>query len=518
MKVNMPSSGHKKKLLVFLSHAKEDKAKVKKLCMQLREDGFDPWLDEERLLPGHDWGLEIEKAQRISDVILLCFSNRSISKSGYVQREFKQAMEIGKEKPEGVIFVIPVRLDKCDVPFFIQKIQWVDYPAHYERLLLSLKKKITNKPLGRRSKVKRIAYQINTKISRTIEADIVSPIHPISYRQEILAEFFRLIKQGESFYILGGPGFGKKRLFDFVVRRDVISHYLGKSAENTWIVKVNPYLLETIKNVWAFYELLFRSLLLELNTHNDTSSLVTQVIELDAQVISGRDDLLASRFFGLCISRLCHEYDKKIYFLFDEFDESYRNLPRELFSELRAIREENRGKLSFIFSLRHNPEQLRSPIDIWAMYELFSQNVIGVGPYSMDDSFVFLHQLEARYDYTLDVDANKIHIASGGHAGLIVAIYKVFMNDQIANSECSKPSWLAWLSKQQGILAECENLMASLDDDEKHTLLLISRNEINKTSILITRNLALKGLLQMEDNKLIIFSPLLSNYISSLES
>jgi hypothetical protein len=43
-----------------------------------------------------------------------------------------------EEKPEGTIFIIPVRLDDCELPYFIREIQWVDYPADYDRLVTSL--------------------------------------------------------------------------------------------------------------------------------------------------------------------------------------------------------------------------------------------------------------------------------------------------------------------------------------------------------------------------------------------
>src|SRR5215203_3450568 len=82
------STANGKKLLVFLSHASQDKAQVRELCVQLRKDGFDPWLDEERLLPGMNWDIEIEKALRASDALLLCFSELSVSKEGYIQREY----------------------------------------------------------------------------------------------------------------------------------------------------------------------------------------------------------------------------------------------------------------------------------------------------------------------------------------------------------------------------------------------------------------------------------------------
>lgn len=127
-----------KKLLVFISHASEDNAAAKRLTKRLKEDGFDPWLDEERLLPGQGWDLEIEKAMRESGAILLCFSQESVSKESYIQKEYKRAMRIQEEKPEGTIFVIPVRLDECELPFYLREIQWVDYPDGYDRLVAAL--------------------------------------------------------------------------------------------------------------------------------------------------------------------------------------------------------------------------------------------------------------------------------------------------------------------------------------------------------------------------------------------
>lgn len=138
----MRDSRSKRTQLVFLSYASQDKSVVRLLCKRLRDDGFDPWLDEERLLPGQDWSLEIDTALRASDAILLCFSILSVAKEGYIQREYKHAMKIQEEKPEGTIFVVPVRLDNCEMPNFIRELQWVDYPADYDRLLLSLQSKL----------------------------------------------------------------------------------------------------------------------------------------------------------------------------------------------------------------------------------------------------------------------------------------------------------------------------------------------------------------------------------------
>jgi len=115
-----------RKLKVFLCHASEDKPKVRELYKNLSEDGYEVWFDEKSILPGQDWKIEIHKALRNSDIILFCLSKTSTNKEGFVQAEFKEALEIAKEKPEETIFIIPLRLEECPTPSSIEQWQWVN--------------------------------------------------------------------------------------------------------------------------------------------------------------------------------------------------------------------------------------------------------------------------------------------------------------------------------------------------------------------------------------------------------
>lgn len=139
-----------KKLLVFISHASEDTSAAKRLAKKLREDGFEPWLYVENLLPGQKWSYEVEKMMHTSDVVLVCFSTASVMKEGYIQREYKRAAWLQEEKPEGMIFIIPVRLDNCDLPYFVHELQSVDYPDGYDRLVAALSLRA-----GRKAEVKK---------------------------------------------------------------------------------------------------------------------------------------------------------------------------------------------------------------------------------------------------------------------------------------------------------------------------------------------------------------------------
>ncbi len=140
------------KLRVFLCHAKEDKPTVRDLYCQLTaalqggdKGWLDVWLDEMNLLPGQEWNIEIEKAVEQADVVIVCLSTKSVDKAGYVQEELRFVLNIADEKPEGTIFVVPLRLDDCQAPRRIRAWQYVDYfPKSnqawaYQRLIESLK-------------------------------------------------------------------------------------------------------------------------------------------------------------------------------------------------------------------------------------------------------------------------------------------------------------------------------------------------------------------------------------------
>ena len=132
-----------RRLKVFLCHASQDKPAVRELYKRLAaEKWIDPWLDEENLLPGQDFDLEIYKAARDSDSIIICLSKVSVSKEGYVNKEIRRALDAADEKPEGAIYIIPLRLDDCTPSFErLKQLHYADYfmPNAHEKLIKSLR-------------------------------------------------------------------------------------------------------------------------------------------------------------------------------------------------------------------------------------------------------------------------------------------------------------------------------------------------------------------------------------------
>jgi hypothetical protein len=125
---------------IFLCHASEDRPQVEEIYRCLRKEGYQPWMDKTDLLPGQQWQQEIPKVLRTADFILLFLSRNSITKRGYIQREFKLALDTLQEIPEDIIHTIPVRLDDWDIPEQFKFLHWCNLFEEdgYEKLLQAI--------------------------------------------------------------------------------------------------------------------------------------------------------------------------------------------------------------------------------------------------------------------------------------------------------------------------------------------------------------------------------------------
>lgn len=112
---------------VFLAYAAEDAAKVERLYEALAVKGFEPWMDRRKLLPGQNWPRAIERAIRNSDFFVPCFSSLSGEKRGRFHAELRYALDCALNQPLDGVYIVPVRLEECQVPRQIQdQLQYVD--------------------------------------------------------------------------------------------------------------------------------------------------------------------------------------------------------------------------------------------------------------------------------------------------------------------------------------------------------------------------------------------------------
>jgi len=134
-------------LIPFICYSKENTTAVRAFFTRLKqEEWIDPWFDEEDILPGEKWQDAVIKAVRASHAVIVFLSTLALKQQGFFHKELNIALDTANEKPEGTIFIIPVRLENCEVPERLSQYQYVDFFGSteqeqrvYESLLASLK-------------------------------------------------------------------------------------------------------------------------------------------------------------------------------------------------------------------------------------------------------------------------------------------------------------------------------------------------------------------------------------------
>jgi hypothetical protein len=85
---------------VFLCHASDDKPFVRDLASRLGEVGYDVWLDETRLLSGHDWDSEIRVNVRSSSSLSSFLGTQSQKRAMYRKSFGSLLMPLLNSRPD----------------------------------------------------------------------------------------------------------------------------------------------------------------------------------------------------------------------------------------------------------------------------------------------------------------------------------------------------------------------------------------------------------------------------------
>lgn len=103
---------------VFVSYVREDSCAVGHMQEALESAGIQVWRDTANLWPGQNWHERIRHAITSNALVFIaCFSAASLRRvSNYQNEELTLAIEEIRKRPASVPWIIPVRLDDCEIP------------------------------------------------------------------------------------------------------------------------------------------------------------------------------------------------------------------------------------------------------------------------------------------------------------------------------------------------------------------------------------------------------------------
>ena len=112
---------------IFFCYAKEDRRRVKRVYNNFVSAGYNVWMDVCSLPPGAIWEDFIPEAIKSSRIFMFFVTKNSCDKIGYLRTELNEARKKQIQYTEGDIFIVPVKLEKCDIPRELRRFQAVDY-------------------------------------------------------------------------------------------------------------------------------------------------------------------------------------------------------------------------------------------------------------------------------------------------------------------------------------------------------------------------------------------------------
>lgn len=156
---------------IFLSYTEKDREQVEQLYQGLIEAGFKPWMDVKDILPGEDWKSVVIDSIRRAPFFLACLSKNSVNKRGVIQEELREALEVWKQKLWGDIYLIPLRLDSCEVPKALAQFQWVNLFEEdgFRKLVQAIKTGMERLGLLPITPIKLRSYPINNLLKKDVE-------------------------------------------------------------------------------------------------------------------------------------------------------------------------------------------------------------------------------------------------------------------------------------------------------------------------------------------------------------
>jgi hypothetical protein len=114
--------------LAFVSYARQDSEAAQRLAQDLKNAGVGVWIDAERIRPGERWRTTVSTAIEQCQYFIAVLSANSATHRGYVQAEWRQALDLLRQVPESQIYLIPVRLDDAEIVVHpaLRELHWVD--------------------------------------------------------------------------------------------------------------------------------------------------------------------------------------------------------------------------------------------------------------------------------------------------------------------------------------------------------------------------------------------------------
>lgn len=364
---------------------------------------------------------------------------------------------------------------------------------------------------------------------------------PMEFRQQEVGYVMERWRASDSCSLVGVGSVGKSNLLQHLADPAVQAFYMKDVANGKPFkaIIIDPSMLgplpaNTPENepvrCWAGYELLMHRLYLAFYPFDNLPPDDANVFFETFQALQdGNNPLYAYmglRYFELGLEIFIRQ-GIQIVFMFDEFEEMLRQLPIKFFLTLRGLRDANKRRMSYLTFTR-SPlldvvDRLQIPeLDIEPFTELFTDNVVFVGPYNETDARSMVQDLLKRNNKKYESYAVDFLLwATGRYAGLMRSGFRSLetLGNLDANAVMTQSETLVHeLALKRAVRTECRTIWMSLTDKERLMLREFTkpRPDIDTNDMDTQQTFAFlqqKRLLKLQANRITIEPPVFYSFV-----
>ncbi|TVR23322.1 MAG: hypothetical protein EA396_03570 [Anaerolineaceae bacterium] len=312
---------------------------------------------------------------------------------------------------------------------------------------------------------------------------------PPDFRKEEVNNIMQRWRAADSCSLVGVGSVGKSNLLQHLADHDTHKAFLNVNNPDEFkAIIIDPALMGPLPSgensdqirCWAGYELMMHRLFMafypfDMLGREDAK----RFYEAYQSLQDGTNPLYAYmglRYFELGLDFFMRR-GVRIVFMFDEFEDLLKQMPVKFFQTLRGLRDANKRQLSYLTFTRSSLPVLVDQFDIPALeiepfVELFTDNLLYVGPYNQTDARRMVENLMGRNQKSYPEEVVRFLLDSTGrYAGLLRSAFRALDKiGELDKSSLMNDEALRRLAKQRAIREEVRTLWHSLTAVEKYVL------------------------------------------------
>ncbi len=318
-------------------------------------------------------------------------------------------------------------------------------------------------------------------------------------RQADLTSVFSCVRDARSCAVIGLSNVGKSWLLRTVCRKPTQESFLGPQADSFIFVYIDCNLMLELSEQ-GFYEAVLRATRDVLTQGGADEALLAQMESFYQGVVGPSHPFRVPLSFNEAIMALGEGLQRRIVFLFDEFDEPFAALDGRVFLNLRALRDRYGEGLCYVTATERPLTQVRSEAAVSEFSELFAGHSCWLGMLEPDDAARLVEAQAADEGATLEADQVAFVLKqAGGHVGLLQAVTQVLLRVEVGAPQDLRQQGFVLartaLDSDPIVHGECAKLWDQQNEGEQEVLMRLVTLGADQVSASAVHALQRKGIL-----------------------